>query len=255
MKKQTYTITFTEARREYFENERLREILNTGCFIFVESSYVLNSTEYVVYDDEGYLLTEYARSNLEDCALLFEEREIIKYSGSVTRGEENQDAVIEIRHTTTYAAQKQRKGLTDDIRKLRKAALIQHELYTAHQKTCWQRIFEIVTNKGTTTSGMFHLKTDLVNKVYDRAKNNDPSMPTIKTIVTIAAAYDIDLSTTEELLKLAGHSFSPVSKEHDCYRFILMTMYGRGMHAKNELLVDEGFTPFGSKGQIKERKL
>jgi hypothetical protein len=80
-------------------------------------------------------------------------------------------------------------------------------------------------------------------------------MPEMRAIITIAAAYDLDLTTTEELLNLAGHSFSPTSKEHDCFRFIITTMHGFTMQAKNELLDEEGFEPLGSKPQNKERRL
>ena len=251
MKKQIYTIPFDEAQREYFNNETFRETLHNGCFIYAESSFVLNSDKYIVRDDTEYALTDYARSHLDECALPFDEIEIIKYSGSATRGAEGQDAAIEIRRSTTFASHRQAKVMLDDIKRIRKAAIEQFEIQAAHQKTCWQRIYEIVTGKGTKSAGMFKLKTDLSDRVYNRAKNNYNSMPDIKTIVTIAAAYDLDLSTTEELLKLAGHSFSTVSKEHDCYRFIIMFMYGRSMNEKNSLLADEGFDPLGTKPQGK----
>jgi len=255
MRKQSYTIPLAEARREYLKNEAFREVLNSGCFIYAEDSYVLNDERYIIKNGSGYHLTDYARANLTECALLFDEREIIKYSGSVTRGEVAQDAVIDIRHSTTYSSARQKSGLTDDIKRMRKNALELFDMQSTQQKTCWQWIYDIITDKGTTTSGMFVQKTSLVSKVYDRAKNNDPSMPKMKTIITIAAAYDLELTTTEALLRLAGHSFSPTSKEHDCFRFIISTMHGYTLQAKNELLDEEGFDPLGSQTQKKERKL
>ena len=251
MKKQTYTIPLEEAWREYFNNETFRDILNNGCFIYAENSFVLNSDKYIVSGIEGFSLTDYARSHLDECALPFDEIEIIKYSGSAIRGAEGQDAAIEIRRTTAYAPQRKTTALTEEIIRLCKAAMEQFELQAMNQKTCWQRIYEIITSNGTKSAGMFEQKTDLSGKVYNRAKNNYNSMPDIKTIVTIAAAYDLDLSTTEELLKLAGHSFSPTSKEHYCYRIVLMMMCGRGMKTKNEFLVNEGFDPLGTKPQGK----
>jgi hypothetical protein len=255
MRTSTYTIPFAEARREYLKSEALRELLNSGCFVYTEESYVLNNERYITQSESGYCLTDYARAHLDECALLFEEREIIKYSGSVTRGEAAQDAVIGVRMTTTFAPKRQMNNLTDEIKRLRESFKLHFDIQASNQKSCWQRIYEIVTNKGTTTSGMFNQKTDLIPKIYDRAKNNDPSMPEMRTIITIAAAYKLDLTTTEELLKLAGHTFSPASKEHDCFRFIITTMHDYTMQAKNELLVEEGFDPLGSKPQNKERKL
>ena len=254
MKKQTYTIAFAEARREYLSNESFREVLNTGCFMYVENSFVINSDKFVVLSGDGYSLTEYARLHLDECALLFEELEIINYSGFATRGEDNQEADIKIKRSTSYTTKKQKRELDDEIKQLRMAMIRHYDLHVANQKTCWQRIYEIVSGKGTKTSGQFAIKTGLGSKVFDRAKNNVASMPDVKTIVTIAAAYNLDFTTTEELLRLAGHSFSPVSKEHDCYRFIIMTMHDYEMDAKNTLLEEEGFDPLGTKPQ-KERAL
>lgn len=175
--------------------------------------------------------------------------ESIKDSGNVTRGEESQDATMETRKTATVPANRQKRGLSAEIKQMREVMIRHFEIQSVHQKTCWQRIYELVTSKGTTTSGMFAQKTNLIPKIYDRAKNNAPSTPKLKTIVTIAAAYDLDLSTTEELLRLAGHTFIPTSQEHDCYRFILTAMYGHTMRDKNELLASEGFAPLGSMPQ------
>ena len=229
-----------------------RDILNNGCFIYAENSFVLNSNKYITSDIEGFSLTDYARSHLDECALPFDEIEIIKYSGSATRGAEGQDAAIEIRRTTAYAPQRKTKALTEEIIRLCKIAMEQFELQSVNQKTCWQRIYELITSSGTKTAGMFEQKTDLSGRIYNKAKNNYNSMPDIKTIVTIAAAYDFDIFTTEELLRLAGHSFSPTSKEHCCYRIILMMMCGRGMKVKNEFLVNEGFSPLGTKSHDKK---
>jgi hypothetical protein len=255
MRKQTYAISFTEARREYLKNEALRELLNSGCFVYAEESYVLNDERYITQRESNYFLTDYARTHLDECALLFEEREIIKYSGTVTRGEAAPDAVIGVRMATTFAPKRQTNTLTDEIKRLRESFKLHFDIQATNQKSCWERIYEIATSNGSTTSGMFKQKTGLIPKYFDRAKKNDPSMPEMRAIITIAAAYDLDLTTTEELLKLAGHSFSPTSKEHDCFRFIITTMYGYTMQAKNELLDEEGFDPLGSKPQNKERKL
>ena len=173
--------------------------------------------------------------------LVTKKGEVFMYRKSITpKGE-----------TTTI--QESLKGF-EEIKQIRKAMIRQFEIQSARQKTCWERIYEIVTSKGTTTSGMFVQKTNLISKVYDRAKNNVKTMPKLKTIVTIAVAYDLDLSTTEELLRLAGHAFIPTSQEHDCYKFILTTMYGYTMQDKNDLLASEGFTSLGSTPKEKTEK-
>ena len=80
-KDESYTIDETEAIREYIENPRFRELLQTGRFVYVEGHYCLNDPAYVVKDQYGYYhLTHKARTNMVDCCLVFK----IKYESAVS---------------------------------------------------------------------------------------------------------------------------------------------------------------------------
>lgn len=51
----------------------LREVLDSGKYIFVENHYVLNSKYYVERDNEGSLrLTHYALNHMDECCLIFD---------------------------------------------------------------------------------------------------------------------------------------------------------------------------------------
>lgn len=51
----------------------LREVLDSGRYIFVENHYVLNSKFYVERDNEGSLrLTHYALNHMDECCLIFD---------------------------------------------------------------------------------------------------------------------------------------------------------------------------------------
>jgi len=254
MKKETYVISLEEARREYRENGMFRDMLDSDCFVYAENSYVINVAEYIVSGEDGtYTLTDYARSHLDECALVFEETEIIKYIGDKKRGGQPRMGIttIEKKCATKYVSYSQGKGLDKKILEMRRGTKLIFEENVSGRMTCWERICGILTDLGIDKKA-FCRRTSLIEKVYDRVQKNDASMPEIKTIVTIAAAFDIDYFETKNLLALAGHTLSPVSEEHNCYEFILTAMHGCSMQAKNELLVKEGFEPLGSKSRKSE---
>ena len=118
-------------------------------------------------------------------------------------------------------------------------------------KTCWQRIGEILKREKA-TAFTFSQKTSLNDRFYYYARNAEeqgktPSEPTMRTIMAIAAGYNLDLLETEELLKLSGCAFSPVSREHNAYIFIITAMCGFELFEKNEFLERNGFEALGSK--------
>lgn len=63
---QTYSISRNELLKLYYENARLRELLQAGTFVFAENHVIYNDERYVHYDkvNKCGVLTEYARKNI-----------------------------------------------------------------------------------------------------------------------------------------------------------------------------------------------
>ena len=60
---------------EYYENERFREIIDSGLFVFADSCLVLDDEKYVARTPDGICkLTPYAREHMPECALRFSRR-------------------------------------------------------------------------------------------------------------------------------------------------------------------------------------
>jgi len=252
MTKKVYTITLDEAHKIYVANNDFRNTLQSGCFLYIEGSYVLNLPQYVCETGEGkYELTEHARQNLSECALAFDNRTIYKYSGSSTRGDSTGQSKTTKIKETEYKPGSQGVDIPSVILERRKSAKKQFESQLEHTKTCWQRIYEILQTKHANPV-TFQDKTLLGAEVFSRAKNNYESVPDVRTIVAISAGYDLGLPLTEELLGLAGHGFIATSKEHDSYRFIIASMFGEDINVKNEMLIQDGFAPLGTKAREKK---
>lgn len=70
---QTYSISRNELLKLYYENARLRELLQTGTLVFAENHVIYNDERYVHYDKANKcgVLTEEARKNIAECCLVF----------------------------------------------------------------------------------------------------------------------------------------------------------------------------------------
>jgi len=70
---QTFLICAKDAVKLFAQNEKFRELISSGAYIYAEGRFCINSAEYVRHDKEGKpYLTEYARSHTEACCLRFD---------------------------------------------------------------------------------------------------------------------------------------------------------------------------------------
>jgi len=247
MRDLTLNITIPEAYREYKVNREFKELLQTGAFVFVDGKYILNAEAYIsTATNEGLQLTDYAVEVMSDCALVFESKVTsVRFD---SKDADFLNLTPEEKREKKYISTNQSELLPKEIIKQREKSKEQFAEQLKYKKTCWQRIFEILQTNNAKSS-TFHDKTLLNSDYYIRAKNNNSPAPSVRTIVAIAAGYDLGLPVTEELLKLAGHAFNPTSEEHDAYIFILTSMHGQNIDIKNELLIKDGFEPLGTKSR------
>lgn len=70
---QTFLICAKDAVKLFAQNEKFRELISSGAYIYAEGRFCINSAEYVRHDKEGKpYLTEHARSHTEACCLRFD---------------------------------------------------------------------------------------------------------------------------------------------------------------------------------------
>ncbi|MCL2187308.1 MAG: hypothetical protein FWC16_03880 [Defluviitaleaceae bacterium] len=232
----TCKITIEEAWDEYFDNSDFREVIQSGDFVYTESSYVANNGEQC---QEKY-------------ALMFRAVEVHAPDDSTVRGDAK-NIGSKKKQAKFYDINIQSE-LPKEIINRRNAAKKQFEKNSTTVKGAWERIYEYLRLEGANPQ-TFYEKT-LVNESYfSKAKCKSDSPLTMHIIVSIAAGYQWGLHRAEELLKLAGLAFSPVSKQHDAYIFVLAAMSGYDINYMNTLLVKEGLTPLGSGSYSMEQKL
>lgn len=70
---EVYSLSYFDFAFEYVKNSNLRELINTGAYIYVDSHVCIYDPLYVTQDLFGnYKLTEYAKRNMFECCLVFE---------------------------------------------------------------------------------------------------------------------------------------------------------------------------------------
>ncbi len=77
---QTFSISFEDAGRLRMTDDKLRSIIDSGDYIFIDNHYIYNSPLYVEYEKDGPQITRYALSHMDECAIKFElkiEKDII----------------------------------------------------------------------------------------------------------------------------------------------------------------------------------
>lgn len=70
---QTFSLSAQDAAIERFLNQELRELTDSGDYLFVDNHFVYNAPLYVERNEYDRLqLTDYARSHMDECCLLFD---------------------------------------------------------------------------------------------------------------------------------------------------------------------------------------
>ena len=92
---------------------------------------------------------------------------------------------------------------------------------------------------------MLKRRSHLDDMTISRLKNNKIKNQSMRTIIAICVGLDLDLRTSEELLKLAKLA---LNNDPECiaYEMILTTFKGCSMDDRNEVLKKLGIKPLGS---------
>ena len=67
----TMEINPEQAFEEFLRNPQFRQELESGIYVYVENRFVINSPQFIIYEDGKPLLTKHAWKNLNECALQF----------------------------------------------------------------------------------------------------------------------------------------------------------------------------------------
>ena len=237
-----YTIALHEALEEYARSKLFRDIVDTGCFAYVDEVFVLDAPMHIVRE-KGCRpkLSEAALQDLGKCAPAFES--VTKYVvlNTARRGGGEEDVIEE-----------QSRKLSDENIKWIFPAIEEAKRAARSEKTVWELLGEIF-RKNDSDPVDFESRTLLQESYFYRYSNKNAKQHDMETrsLVAIGAGYDLTLQETKNLMESIGRTFIPSSMEHAMYRFIL-TLRGWHIRDRNDVLAKAGVRKLGSRGNIEE---
>lgn len=152
-----YNIALEKALAEYMQDADLREVIQSGNFLYIENSFVMDKPKYVCHNENREpFLTDYARLNINECALPFEQ---ITYSvlPSAKRGESNGDYPDVLSEIETKYLANRASWI--------KSAIKEADRASSAEKTFWSYLEDIFV-KNNSNAEDFEARTLLDKSTY-----------------------------------------------------------------------------------------
>lgn len=251
-----YQIGIQEAFFIYCSNDKFRRTIDSGRFAYANGYFVINHQKFVERDnDDKYILTSYAKNNLQECALhfilrksSFEEQQL-HFSGVLLKRNPSGKAAV-----PDYNATRANEVLLDNAKYFeekrsdydaenKRLAVISNSQY------CWEAIYGLLEIDHMLSPLSFESATLLHENYFYKAKKKDPSPPELETIVCFCAGLDYSLEIANQLLALAGHSFIDKSSTHRAYKYLLTSFRGQPIEYRNAFLVSLQIPPLGTRAR------
>jgi len=251
----TRQIDINSAFIEYCKNPLFREILQAGRFCYVDNYFVIRDKKYIVAQADGSLsLSEYAKTHLTECTLVFT-RKVDFSLDSISALPANMMGFLTSAGYSKYKRLPQYTSNVQNDAAIAKAldmVKAEFDLLCAERqatsKTLWQRICELMEAKNYDLNKLKR-HSHLDDMAISRLKNNTIKKQSMRTIIAVCVGLDLDLRTSEELLKLAKLA---LNSEPECiaYEMILTTFKGCPMDERNDVLKKLGIKPLGSSPEL-----
>lgn len=209
-----------DAFYEYCDNEDFFNILNTGLFRYVDGTYVIDNEKYITQDnDEEYSLTDYARKNLQECALHFTYRRVdMRVHGQFHHDAFHRANPDSYQKLPRYDSDKNASVVANALA-FKAGFQEEYGEISETTKTFSQRVVELMERKGW-DAHKFAKNTCLEPNNYYRITRGETENPSIETILNISIGLGLPTRTRDELISLAGRSWQN-SQLHCAYRYIL----------------------------------
>lgn len=241
-------LTPNELYYEYSTNDEFRQLLDSELFRYVDGYVVINDDKYISQDEDGASsLTDYAWSNLDECALKFTDQPVKPQSSKLLPFEILHRANAE-QKTSKYESEPNKKTveLSETVQQKRKEFDAQNatQKILSPSRSCWEMIWAVIESKGISKAHFCNL-TGLGEEVYRKAKNNIDTQPEVRTVVAIAHGLKIGIEETEMILKAGGRAFKNTDEDR-ALRFCITGMGDCSLEDCNEFLESYGYKPLGS---------
>lgn len=217
-------------------DKNLRRLLVSGAYRYANGYIVKNEPQYV----ENETLTEYAIEHLGECTLEFKS---VRHQGTAA------DALLQRYEDYDLIACSEGAVEEEDLKQKK----LQYERFLVEEanddlappeKTFCEMLAPYLEQ--FRTSDDFESKTGVRRVKLRKFRDGKLNNPEVRTVVTICAGLDLDITETMEMLRSAGHILLN-TREHWAYKFIITCCEGMEIEERNAILIALGVRPLGSR--------
>ena len=229
-----------DAYTEYGDNEEFRVLFDMGLFRNVEGHFVIDTFAYRMESiDGGYVLTEYARENLDECTLTFEYNiaelfEFNRKSGVLYREKQRRTA----RPSQGLFAPKYNQAVIDKA--LAEVSEAQRQIEAAQafgDATAAQTIAAYMERaKPKWNSTIFQERTGLSKNEYSKITTKPNRNFELPTIVSICVGLKLPTEHARDLIAKARFALGKSSPEDIAYSMIISGMVSDNILACNAFI-------------------
>ena len=232
---QTFSISSRDAAVERFLNRELRDLTDSGDYLFIDNHFVYNAPLYVKKDEYGRLnLTDYARSHMDECCIVFDMKITSKvgvdYHTACYLNREDSNITFEIKyHNGFQNAPKERQVA---MRKKQQEEEIEiRKQMTDDPEHCMDLLLKWRKMKYTDLGDAI----DRDPKTIRRTVKGE-TKPKVETAVLICIGLHLPPSISMKLIESLGVKLSPINPDHQWMNEVLHTKYPESVDAVREYL-------------------
>ena len=248
--KQRYTIDPIDDKNEQILNASFKRVLESGLFIKVDNMYIIDDPTYIKRNNFNLPeLTDYAKSHLEECALLFDERVVFNPEYESVAGIINRRDGSTYRIVATFMDENNVAvtGRAEMLKAIKEDIALNNELENKKSRydTFAERVKLISDIKGIDRDE-FEFLTDLDhNFCYRVFENKLKGKPDIHNVFSVCAGLDLSPDQSREIFELAGHCLRINDPTEAAYKAVIDTMRHFSKEDKNEFLREMDIRPIG----------
>ena len=238
LRNQTFLIGAKDAVKLFAQNEKFRELISSGAYIYVEGRFCINRAEYVVRGKDGKpQLTEYARNHTEVCCLRFDREGNSKdpeYHWGEFHLDDSESRYVVVKGERIHCPQNAAEpGLCNP-------AAFTEELQ-----------WSVATRKmisglefGDALKTLMNVRGISVEQMISASGISEPTLKrlragklaTAEQIIAISVALQLPPTVSGDLLEMCGIRLDHNSLKNSAYQMILMTQYKTGIEQVNTFL-------------------
>ncbi len=221
---QTFSISAQDAGVERFLNQELKELTQSGDYLFIDNHFVYNAPLYVDRHENGQLiLTEYARTHMDECCLVFDmkvtSRHSVDYHTACFLNREQSDVTFELKYHNGYQNAPQERQVAMRKKQMEEWMGIRKQM-TDDPEQCMELLLKW---RGMNYTDL-GLEIDRNPKTISRIVRGETT-PTVETAALICFGLHLPPIISERLMDVLNCKLSPIKVEHQWIKEALTLKY------------------------------